>query len=142
MLTAGAIMHTQLMTLYGAGNAGTVIGIGIIGSGDRGRGLAGTLNSMPVKFSIKAVCDTLSFRLDEIKKADKKGNFKYHNDYKKLLDDKTIEAVIIATPLHNHFEIAAEALKAGKHVYLEKAMTYNAAQTLDLVKLCSQYSKQ
>jgi predicted dehydrogenase len=142
LLTAGALLHNQLMNLYAASNADSVIGIGIIGSGDRGRGLASTLNSMPDKFSIKAVCDILAFRLDEMKKEDKQNNFKYHNDYRKLLDDKSITAVIISTPLHNHFEIAAEALKAGKHVYLEKAMTYNADQSIELSKLCAKHSRQ
>jgi len=142
LLTAGALLHNQLMNLYAASNVDAVIGIGIIGSGDRGRGLTHTLNEMPEKFSIKAVCDILAFRLDEMKKEDKQNNFKYHTDYKKLLDDKSIAAVIIATPLHNHFEIAAAALKAGKHVYLEKAMTYNAEQSIELSKLCAKYSKQ
>jgi predicted dehydrogenase len=77
-----------------------------------------------------------------MKIADKQGSFQYYKEYKKILDDKTIGAVIIATPLHNHFEIAADALRAGKHVYLEKAMTYNAAQAIELSKLCNQYSKQ
>ena len=142
LFATGALLHNQLLNLYGTNQPGDIIGIGIIGSGDRGRGLADTLNSMPEKFSIKAVCDILQFRLDNMKKADKQGNFQYHKEYKKILDDKTIDAVIIATPLYNHFEIAVDALKAGKHVYLEKAMTYNASQTIELVKLCNQYSKQ
>jgi predicted dehydrogenase len=142
LFATGALLHNQLLNLYSTTRPGEIIGIGIIGSGDRGRGLAGTLNSMPDKFSIKAVCDVLKFRMDEMKKIDRKNEFQYYKEHKKLLDDKTISAVIIATPLHNHFEIAAEALKAGKHVYLEKAMTYNANQTIELSKLCTQYSKQ
>lgn len=142
LFTAGALLHNQLMNLYAASSADKVIGIGIIGSGDRGRGLAGTLNSMPDKFSIKAVCDILQFRLDEMKKEDKQSNFKYHTDYRNVLDDKSVVAVLIATPLYNHYEITAEALKAGKHVYLEKAMTYNAEQSIELSKLCATYSKQ
>ena len=142
LFIAGALLHNQLLSLYRTSQPGNIIGIGIIGSGDRGKGLAGTLNSMPEKFSIKAVCDILQFRLDNMKKEDKQGIFQYHKEYKKLLDDKSIDAVIIATPLHNHFEIAVDALKAGKHVYLEKAMTYNASQTIELAKQCGQYSKQ
>jgi predicted dehydrogenase len=97
---------------------------------------------MPEKFSVKAVCDILPFRLDEMRKADNQNNFKYYSDYRKVLDDKSVKTVIIATPLYNHYEIAAEAVKAGKHVYLEKTMTYNAAQTIELRNLCSAYPRQ
>lgn len=142
LLTAGALLHSQLMNLYAASETGSIFGTGIIGCGDRGLGLAGTLNSMPEKFSIKAVCDILPFRLDEMRKADNQNNFKYYSDYRKVLDDKSVKTVIIATPLYNHFEIAAEAVKAGKHVYLEKTMTYNAAQTIELRNLCSAYPRQ
>ncbi|HEU0009494.1 MAG TPA: Gfo/Idh/MocA family oxidoreductase, partial [Verrucomicrobiae bacterium] len=43
-------------------------------------------------------------------------------DYKSLLEDKDIKAVLIATPSHQHRDIAIEALKAGKHVYCEAPM--------------------
>jgi predicted dehydrogenase len=52
-----------------------------------------------------------------------------------VLDDKATQAVVIATPLSEHYHIAKDALEAGKHVYLEKTMTYNIDQAIDLVKL-------
>jgi predicted dehydrogenase len=141
LLTAGFLLHQQLL---GANTltADRIISIGIIGCGDRGVGLGYVLNEMPAQFKLKAVCDVLAFRLEQAKKLDKQNNLRYEKDYRKLLDDKTIDAVIIATPLHNHYEIAAAAIKAGKQVYLEKTMTYNAEQALALVKLTKQYPKQ
>jgi predicted dehydrogenase len=59
-----------------------------------------------------------------------------------MLDNKAIQAVIIATPLHLHYEMAEQDLKAGKHVYLEKTMTYSIDQAIQLVKLSKQYNKQ
>jgi len=52
-----------------------------------------------------------------------------------VLDDAAVQAVVIATPLSEHYHIAKDALAAGKHVYLEKTMTYNIEQATDLVKL-------
>src|SRR6187431_530847 len=89
IFAVGAFMHHKLLNLYSSTQPGDIINIGIIGSGDRGRGLADTLNSMPEKFSIKAACDILQFRLDNMKNADKQGNFQYHKEYKKMLDDKS-----------------------------------------------------
>jgi predicted dehydrogenase len=142
LLTAGFLLHQQMLQAYGSADAAKTISIGIIGCGDRGNGLGSVLNSMPEQFQLKAVCDVLAFRLDQAKKLDKKNNLRYEKDYRKILDDKTIDAVIIATPLHNHYEIAAAAINAGKHVYLEKTMTYDAEQSLALVKLTQQYPKQ
>jgi predicted dehydrogenase len=51
-----------------------------------------------------------------------------------MLDDPTIGAVAIATPVHTHFDIAMAALKAGKHVWLEKPMTETSAQARQLVE--------
>ena len=142
LLTAGFLLHQQMLQAYGSSVAAQRISIGIIGCGDRGVGLGYVLNDMPEQFQLRAVCDVLAFRLDQAKKLDKQNNLRYEKDYRKILDDKTIDAVIIATPLHNHYEIAAAAINAGKHVYLEKTMTYDAEQSLALVKLTQQYPKQ
>ncbi|QNA45353.1 Gfo/Idh/MocA family protein [Lacibacter sediminis] len=142
LLTAGLLLHQQMLNAYSSPVSVKNISIGIIGCGDRGVGLGSVVNSMPEQFQIKAVCDVLAFRLDQAKKLDKQNNIRYEKDYRKLLDDKTIDAVIIATPLHNHYEIAAAAISAGKHVYLEKTMTYDAEQSLALVKLMQQHPKQ
>ena len=45
-------------------------------------------------------------------------------DYRRLLDDKEIDVIVIATPDHWHAQIAIEAMEAGKHIYLEKPMTH------------------
>jgi len=50
--------------------------------------------------------------------------------------------VVIAVPLNVHHDIAIDALSAGKHVYLEKTMTYNIPQALDLVSKAAQCPKQ
>jgi len=56
-------------------------------------------------------------------------------DMEAVLADKTVEAVAIATPVATHFDIAAQALRAGKHVYVEKPLTQSAAEARALIDL-------
>ncbi|REG97849.1 Gfo/Idh/MocA family protein [Flavobacterium aquicola] len=118
-----------------------IINIAMIGCGDRGKGLLSVIKSMPAKYKIIAYCDLLDFRLKEAEKfvpADAKAI----KDYRAILDDKTIDAVFIATPLSEHFKIANDAVLAGKHVYVEKTMTYHIEEALELRKLVRNHSKQ
>ena len=88
------------------------IRVAIIGIGDRGRGLMQVMQELPECFSVATVCDVLDFRLQRALKDDSR--LKLVKDYRSVLDDKSIQAVAIATPLSNHFPITADALKAGK----------------------------
>src|SRR6478735_434857 len=99
------------------------ISIALIGCGDRGKGLLGIVKQFPSQFNIQAICDVLPFRLEETRKQFPGFAWKEYYDYKKILDDKSIRAVIIATPLHLHHQLALDALASGKDVYLEKTMT-------------------
>lgn len=117
------------------------LSIGIVGCGDRGRGILSVLKELQEQFKVAAICDVLDFRLDDTRK-NCEASVKVYKDYRQLLDDKNVDAVVIATSLNMHFPIAADALKAGKHVYLEKAMTYNIPEALELVKLSRQYPQQ
>src|SRR5215218_2257803 len=51
-------------------------------------------------------------------------------DHRDLLNDPTIDAVAISTPVSTHFPLAMEALKAGKHVLVEKPMTADPEQAM------------
>ena len=57
-----------------------------------------------------------------------------YSDYRKLLDDKSIDAVIIATQAHWHVLPALEAIKAGKDVYLEKPLGNSIGEGRALVE--------
>ncbi len=57
-----------------------------------------------------------------------------YNDYRELIADKNVDAVIIATPDHWHAPMAIEAARAGKHIYCEKPMSWSVEETYELRK--------
>ena len=99
------------------------IRIGLIGSGSRGCGLASLIKEIS-DVELAACCDIIPEHLQQGMSLATKGA-KGYMDYKKLLDDKTIDGVIIATPLFLHYQMAVDAIDAGKHVYLEKPLTHD-----------------
>lgn len=113
--------------------------VAVIGCGDRGTGIMKVMKQLPDLFEITAICDTLDFRLDY---ANKVYPAKSYKNYLHLLEDKNVNAVIIATPLNMHYQIAKDSLLAGKHVYLEKAMTHNIDQAFSLADLVLKQKKQ
>lgn len=93
--------------------------VGIIGCGLWAREILKTIALLP-NGPVVAICDTYPAYIkragDLAPKAQK------YSDYKQLLADKNVEAVIVATPSYQHKEIVIEALTAGKHVYCEAPM--------------------
>ena len=138
-LAGGALLQPAVSRLF-ALSPEQPYRVGIIGCGDRGKGLLQVLKQLSERFEIAALCDVLDFRLAETRKLI--SGVKEHKDYRSLLDDQSIQIVVIATPLNLHHKMAIDALEAGKHVFLEKTMTYNIAQALNLVKQSARFPKQ
>lgn len=109
------------------------ISIGLIGCGSRGIGLAMLFKNIP-GVRLTACCDILPVRVNEGLALGEKGA-KGYSDYRKLLENKDMDAVIIATPLYLHYPMTIAAVQARRHVYLEKSLAYDVAQTLKLPKI-------
>jgi predicted dehydrogenase len=92
------------------------VNVAVIGLGPWGREIAYTLLKIP-EANLVAVCDTYSAMLRRMRRH--APDAKKVENYKEILADKSIQAVCIATGTHQHKQIVLEALKAGKHVYLE-----------------------
>lgn len=137
-ITGGLLLHNQMFG--GVKSENKKLNVGIIGCGDRGKGLIYIMNQLPDKFAVTGLCEILDFRMKEAKELCPSPTIE-SKDYRKLLEDKNMDAVIIATPLHLHYKMAVDSLKAGKHVYLEKTMTYSIPEAIDLVKTCKSYPK-
>ncbi len=63
------------------------------------------------------------------------------SDFRRILDDKDVDAVFIATPEHWHAPMAIAALQAGKHVYVEKPCSHNPAENQMLIAAQKKYGK-
>lgn len=111
------------------GTKGERVNIGVIGPGSRGRFLMGFIKNNP-KANISAICDIWQPSIDEALKIVPEA--KVYNDYKKLLEDKTIDAVVIAVPLDTHYQVVMDAFDAGKHVFCEKSICYDLWQCHDV----------
>lgn len=110
------------------------IRVGVIGAGGRMRQLLGSADSSGTPFEIVAVSDVYTPRRDEVKARANATEATTHTDFREVLDNKTIDAVFIATPDHWHVRIAAAALAAGKDVYLEKPVTHTLEEGATLQK--------
>ena len=97
------------------------IRLGIIGPGARGVEIAREALQCP-NTEFVAVADIYTRRLEESKQW--APNAKTYLNYRDLLDNKDVDAVLIATPQHLHCEHFTAALEAGKHVYQEKTMAF------------------
>jgi predicted dehydrogenase len=97
------------------------IRLGIIGAGDRGMQIVREALACP-NTEFVAFADIYTRRLEDAKKL--VPTAKTFLDHRYLLDDKSIDAVLIATPQHLHCEHFVAALDAGKHVYQEKTMAF------------------
>ncbi len=103
----------------------------VIGSGGRGTLLTGEFKEIGVEMA--AVCDVYEPNLQAGLKAASTGAKAFDN-YKRLLEDKSIDVVIIATPDHWHAQMVVDAVAAGKDVYLEKPMAHTVAETFRIVE--------
>ena len=105
--------------------------IGIIGTGSRGQYHIHNLLAIPFA-KIVALCDIYKPNLDAA--AGLVPSARTYTDYRKLLEDKDIDGVIVATPLGTHAAITIDCLDAGKHTFCEKAMALTMDQCRDVYR--------
>src|SRR5207248_8475182 len=108
------------------------VGIAVVGLGYWGPNLLRVLGDNP-DVNVRRMCDLDRSRLDL-----------FHRRYpaarvttrvERVLADPRVEAVVIATPVHTHYELAARALKAGKHTFVEKPLASSTELAADLATL-------
>jgi predicted dehydrogenase len=103
----------------------------VIGLGSWGREIIGTLQRNP-EAEITAICDHYAPMLR--RSSNNVPGASAIEDYRAILDNKEIKAVVIATPTHQHRAIALAALQAGKHVYCEAPLAHTIEDARTIAK--------
>lgn len=107
-----------------------MINIGVIGYGYWGPNLVRNFAELPGA-TVAAVADLDQKKLDVVAK--RHPAVRTTTDWQDLLADESIHAIAVATPVSTHFEFGMAALKAGKHLWIEKPMTETSLQARKLV---------
>ncbi|MBD3385572.1 twin-arginine translocation signal domain-containing protein [candidate division KSB1 bacterium] len=127
-----------------AQSANDKVVVGVAGIRSRGKSLAQKFAVLD-NVEVKTVIDVDSRYLDDAVKAVQEKQAKEPKaciDFRKALDDKDLDALVIATPDHWHAPMAIQALQAGKHVYVEKPHAHNPREGEWLVQAWRKSGKQ
>jgi predicted dehydrogenase len=116
---SGITMITDPGRVFGANDR---IRFGLIGCGDRGQENLHAALACP-NVECVALADVYTRRLDDCKAIAPAA--KTDRDFRRMLDDKSVDAVVIVTPNHQHALNFVPAIQAGKDVYQEKTMAFN-----------------
>lgn len=134
MNAAAAAVATQAQAQRTAAN--DRVQFAFIGCGARAHELMAALMTHP-QAEITGLVDAYKGRTERAK--DRVGaQARIMRDYREAIADKSIDALVVATPDHWHKQIVVEALKAGKDVYCEKPLTYKSSEGLEIIETARQ----
>ncbi|BDG04640.1 Gfo/Idh/MocA family protein [Anaeromyxobacter oryzae] len=104
---------------------------GLIGAGKMGISHYAILGAHP-RVEVAAVCDSAAYVTSALRRQTGVPTYK---DFRKMIDEAALDCVVVATPTATHFEAAAYALEHGLHVFVEKPLCLDPAQSLRLAEL-------
>ena len=135
-VAAGGAFFLPNMNVLGANDR---VNVAVIGCGNKGGGHIECFNKIG-GVRIAAVCDPDRERIEAgAKKLDYP--VARHQDFRRILDDQDIDAVVIATPNHWHAPLTVMACKAGKHVYVEKPVSHAIWEGRQMVAAARKYDR-
>jgi predicted dehydrogenase len=112
-----------------------MIKIAMVGCGYWGPNLIRNFVSLS-DCKVRTVCDVDSDRLSHVKSI--YSSVETTQDFRNVMKDPEIDAVVIATPVRFHFEMAKASLNAGKHTFIEKPMASSVAECEELVEIAEE----
>jgi predicted dehydrogenase len=145
--TAAALAAASTLPALGAPailaspNPSDVVRYGMIGTGTEGCTLLSFLTTIPQGKCV-ATCDIYPPNLKKGVETIGGNPDTYPDDYRRLLERKDIDAVLICTPLNLHAQMIIDALEAGKHVFVEKSMFFKEEEEAPIRKASAERPKQ
>jgi predicted dehydrogenase len=125
-------------------DANDTLHVAVVGVHGRGMSHVGGYLNKSLNTVITHVCDcdtaVIKNAMTRVEKAQGQPP-KFEQDFRKLLDDKSIDVISIATPNHWHALMAVWALQAGKHVYVEKPVSHNVSEGRHIVEAARKTGK-
>ncbi len=115
--------------------------IGVIGCGGIANGKHLPAHKHNPDSELVAFCDIIVERAEKAAKEYGVPGAKVYKDYKELLKDKTIDAILVLTPNISHSFISVDAMKAGKHVMCEKPMAINSKEAKKMLDAAKKYKR-
>lgn len=139
---AAMIAAPAVLPVLGQNNR---VRVGWISTGSRGKHVMNQMYlSSKELVNVTAVCDTYAGNLaagKDIVQTQEKTTPKTYVDYRDVLSDPNVDVVFICSPEHLHYPMAMAALKANKHIYLEKPIAHTIEEGAEIVKFAEKTGK-
>ena len=142
------IMSTAVVTagaaVRGIASPNETVRMGVVGLGGRGQSHVDAWSSMEPNVQVVAICDVDESHIgNKLKRLSEKGLKKpaTYVDMRKMLEDKNIDAISIASPNHWHTLQTIWACQAGKDVYVEKPCSHNVFESQQIVAAARKYDR-
>ncbi|HKQ74870.1 MAG TPA: Gfo/Idh/MocA family oxidoreductase [Blastocatellia bacterium] len=132
--TVGAIAVSGALAPGKVLGANDRIRLGAIGVGGRSRKTLIPIHQKQPDTEFVTVCDVYEPHLLRTVSENGMKNVKQVSDYRAILDDKSIDAVVIGAPDHWHAKMVSDAVAAGKDVYVEKPVTHSLEEGAELIR--------
>ena len=143
--TGVALSLTDAASAAAVQGANERLRVGVMGTGGRGTGLARAFQQQP-NVDVTFVCDVDRGRADAaagaVAKVSSKAAPRVVTDFRRILDEKTVDILVVATCNHWHAPAAILACSAGKHVYVEKPCSYNPREGELLIQSARKHQKR
>ncbi|MEE8452380.1 MAG: Gfo/Idh/MocA family oxidoreductase [Thermoguttaceae bacterium] len=147
------LIPSEILSAQGRPGANDRVQIGVIGAGLRGKYL---ISNVPDEGRVAAICDFSNDRIAATLKLDSSGKHAFppnrfrerdaarcatYQDYRRLIDEVALDAVMIATPDHHHILAAMLACQAGLDIYVEKPLSVAIAEGRALVNAVGRHRR-
>ncbi|MFZ1932175.1 MAG: Gfo/Idh/MocA family oxidoreductase [Thermoguttaceae bacterium] len=139
-VVAPSFVPRRVLGFAGSPGANEQIAVGVVGVGLRGQQLIRNIKNLPTKGRVAAICDCDARKIAETLK-EHSADWKTFEDYRKLIEQKDLDGVLICVPHHQHVLPAMLACQAGLDVYVEKPLSLYIKEGRALVRAARKYNR-